>query len=73
MDHDATLDFLNRPWVQEKLGFSNVSFALIDFDTNTRWYRAGNVLLPATRELAWLLDETDIRVLFINGNNDMLV
>ncbi|KAL3297172.1 PRC1-carboxypeptidase y serine-type protease [Colletotrichum asianum] len=72
-DKDATFEFFNRPWVQEMLGFPNTSFELIDFDTNGRWTEAKNVFLPVTRELTWLLDNTDIRVLFINGNNDIII
>lgn len=55
------------------LGFPNTSFELIDFDTNGRWTEAKNVFLPVTRELTWLLDNTDIRILFINGNNDIIM
>lgn len=72
-DKDATFEFFNQPWVQEMLGFPNTSFELIDFDTNGRWTEAKNVFLPVTRELTWLLDNTDIRILFINGNNDIIM
>ncbi|KAF5712492.1 carboxypeptidase Y [Fusarium mundagurra] len=73
LDGGAALQFLNRPWVQERLGFSDVSFELIDFDFNRRWDAEGTLYLPTTKQLTWLLDETNIHVLFINGNNDIII
>ncbi|CAG9990808.1 unnamed protein product [Clonostachys byssicola] len=70
---DETLIFLNQLWVQEQLGFPNYTFELIDFDTNRRWAAAGDLNLPVTRELTWLLDNSDVRVLFFNGNNDIII
>jgi cathepsin A (carboxypeptidase C) len=55
------------------LGFQNFSFELIDFDTNRRWAEDGSLYLPTTRELNWILDQTDIKVLFFNGNNDIIM
>ncbi|KAF9629769.1 Carboxypeptidase Y like protein A [Lasiodiplodia theobromae] len=65
--------YLNQPWVQERLGFSQWLFELIDFDLNERWTLEKHVFVPTTRELTWLLDNTDVRVLFVNGNNDIIV
>ncbi|KAI8665317.1 hypothetical protein NCS56_00967400 [Fusarium sp. Ph1] len=65
--------YFNRNWVQKKLGFHNFPFNLIDFDTGERWENDGHIHLPVTRELTWILDETDIKVLFINGNNDIII
>lgn len=65
--------YLNQPWVQERLGFSQWPFELIDFDLNERWTLEKHVFVPTTRELTWLLDNTDVRVLFVNGNNDIIV
>jgi cathepsin A (carboxypeptidase C) len=60
--------------VQQRLGFNtSIPFDLIDMDANTRWQEDGHVMLPATRELTWLLDETDVRILFINGNEDIIM
>ncbi|KAF4452568.1 Carboxypeptidase Y like protein A [Fusarium austroafricanum] len=73
LDHGPTWKFLNRRWVQDKLGFSRFPFDLIDMDTSRRWDMAQNIHLPVTRELTSILDETDIRVLFINGNNDIII
>ncbi|RKK83902.1 hypothetical protein BFJ71_g14728 [Fusarium oxysporum] len=72
-DEDEGLEFFNQPWVQEELGFSNFSFSLIDFDANMRWQEARSLFLPTTRELTFLLDDTHVRLLFINGNNDIIV
>lgn len=55
------------------LGFSGLPFELIDFDTNNRWVKAEHLYRPVTRELTWLLDNTDIRILVINGNNDIIM
>ncbi|CRK06904.1 hypothetical protein BN1723_006557 [Verticillium longisporum] len=68
-----TREFLNKPWVLERLGYPVKSFSLIDMDANQRWEDDGHLFLPTTRELTWLLDETNIRVLFINGNEDMII
>ncbi|KAI8712240.1 hypothetical protein NCS52_01321700 [Fusarium sp. LHS14.1] len=71
--HGETWKFFNQPWVQERLGFSGLPFELIDFDTNSRWVKAEHLYRPVTRELTWLLDNTDIRILVINGNNDIII
>ncbi|KAG7402764.1 Carboxypeptidase Y-like protein [Fusarium oxysporum f. sp. rapae] len=73
IQHGPEWKFLNRRWVQEKLGFDHFPFYLIDLDTNKRWDVAQNIHIPVTRELTWILDKTDIRVLFINGNNDIII
>ncbi|CAG7564369.1 unnamed protein product [Fusarium equiseti] len=73
LDHGPTWKFLNKRWVQEKLGFKHHPFDLIDLDTNERWDRAENIHVPVTRELTWVLDNTNISVLFINGNNDIIM
>ncbi|KAH7375462.1 carboxypeptidase Y [Plectosphaerella cucumerina] len=73
MQGGPTHKYLNQPWVLDRLGYPGKSLSLIDMDANQRWQRDGHLFLPATRELQWLLDETDIRVLFINGNEDMTI
>jgi hypothetical protein len=73
LDHGPTWKFLNKRWVQEKLSFKHHPFDLIDLDTNERWDRAENIHVPVTRELTWILDNTNISVLFINGNNDVIM
>jgi hypothetical protein len=71
--HGPTWKFLNQRWAQQKLGFEHFPFDLIDLDTNMRWDQAENIHLPVTRELTWILDNTDISVLFINGNDDIIM
>ncbi|KAI1025299.1 hypothetical protein LB505_009605 [Fusarium chuoi] len=66
LDGGATLQFLNRPWD------SLVAFELIDFDLNRQWDAEGTIYLPTTKQLTWLLDETDIHVLFINATMILL-
>ncbi|KAH6980731.1 carboxypeptidase Y [Ilyonectria sp. MPI-CAGE-AT-0026] len=73
LDGGVTSDFLNRPWVQERLGFANVSYRLIDFDVGDRWVAGKQLFLPVTRELTWLLDHTDVNIMFLNGNNDIII
>lgn len=50
-----------------------MEFSLIDFELNSRWGKEKTSFLPATRELGWILDNTDVHVLFINGNNDIIM
>lgn len=73
LDGGATSSFFNKQWVQNSLGLDNVSFELIDLDVGERWLAAGKTYVPVTRELTWLLDQTDIGVLFLNGNNDIIM
>ncbi|UPK93469.1 hypothetical protein LCI18_004404 [Fusarium solani-melongenae] len=72
LDGGPALKFLNRPWVQRQLGV-DTPFELIDFDAGERWFNSMAIHLPVTREMTWLLDNTNIRFLFINGNNDIII
>ncbi|KAH7161837.1 carboxypeptidase Y [Dactylonectria macrodidyma] len=71
--NNATEHFLNQGWVQERLGFAPFDFKLIDFDINDAWTVDRHVFVPTTRELTWLLDNTDINIVFINGNEDIII
>ncbi|RKK75578.1 hypothetical protein BFJ69_g7643 [Fusarium oxysporum] len=71
--HGRSWKFFNQPWVQEQLGQPYSPFELIDFDTGMRWHRAKSLFLPVTREMTWLLDNTCIRILVINGNDDIII
>ncbi|KAM0260000.1 hypothetical protein ACHAPA_010446 [Fusarium lateritium] len=73
VDNDKVEVFMNQKWVQERLGFNPFAFKLIDFDINQAWTAAKKVFQPTTREFQWLLDHTDVNVLFINGNNDIII
>ncbi|QDS71912.1 hypothetical protein FKW77_000434 [Venturia effusa] len=45
----------------------------INFELNSRWSAAGDPLLPATKDLGYVLDQTDIKVLIVNGNHDVIM
>jgi len=66
--------YLNSTHVKEALGFGEGDeFVAINFDTNDRWSMSMDAVIPTTRELTYLLDETPIRVMVLNGNNDIIV
>ncbi|KAL4789281.1 Alpha/Beta hydrolase protein [Aspergillus venezuelensis] len=66
--------YLNQPWVKEHLGKPpNFTFKGLDFDLNMLWAQNKQSTLPTTREMSFLLDKTDVRILALNGNNDILV
>ena len=66
--------YLNAPRVQEALGLAHPwNFSVVNWDTNARWEQSNEIYLPTTRELRYILDETDTRVLMLNGNNDIIV
>ncbi|KAE9985146.1 hypothetical protein EG327_004814 [Venturia inaequalis] len=72
--YDQLVQYCNLPYVQSQLGLStSIKFQGINFELNSRWTAAGDPLLPATKDLCYLLDDTNIKVLFINGNNDVVV
>ncbi|KAI0170965.1 Alpha/Beta hydrolase protein [Pestalotiopsis sp. NC0098] len=66
-------EYMNRPHFQRALGLENWSFTSFNWDLNDRWALSKNLYMPTTREMIWILDETPIRVLVINGNNDIIV
>ena len=66
--------FLNAPRVQKALGLTHPwNYSVVNMDTNARWEASNEIFLPTTRELRYILDETDTRVLMLNGNNDIIV
>ena len=67
--------YLNSPRVQDALDLPTRpwNFSVVNWDTNTRWEQSNEMYLPTTRELRYILDETDTRVLMLNGNNDIIV
>ncbi|KAK3318957.1 carboxypeptidase Y [Apodospora peruviana] len=66
--------YVNRSEVKIALGFEeDYVFSGINWDLNQRWERSKDIFVPTTRELAYILDETPIRVLVLNGNNDIIV
>jgi cathepsin A (carboxypeptidase C) len=67
------ISYLNQPYIQDALGFKNHTFKGVNFDINDRFTRSGDVSIPTTREVTYLLDETETEVLVLNGNNDIIV
>lgn len=66
-------DYLNRPHFQRALGLQGWNFVPLNWDLNVRWGLSKELYKPTTREMTWILDESPIRVLVINGNNDIIV
>lgn len=64
--------FLNQSHVKEELGFSkDFVYVGINMELNDRWQKSREMFLPTTREISWVLDKTDTKVLVLNGNNDI--
>ncbi|KAK7970146.1 Carboxypeptidase Y-like protein [Apiospora saccharicola] len=70
---DSYADYLNQPRLQTALGLEGWNFTAVNMDLNLRWEANGDIYTPSTREMSHILDETDTRVLVINGNNDISV
>lgn len=63
--------YLRRSHVLEALGIdSGFKFKGINMEVYDSYRRSGDYYVPTTRELSWILGQTDIRVLVLNGNND---
>lgn len=65
--------YLNQPHVQEALGFDNYNFTAVNYDLNERFEKSGDTFIPTTREVSYILDDTETKVLVLNGNNDIIV
>lgn len=65
-------EYLNRPHFQRALGLEGWDFKSLNWELNDRWQLSKELYVPTTREMTWILDETSIRVLVINGNNDII-
>lgn len=60
--------------MQAQLGFSKkFDFKGIDFTLNQRWTNTGDPLLSSTKDLTYILDKNDVRILVMHGNNDVSV
>jgi cathepsin A (carboxypeptidase C) len=70
---DQLVQYCNLPSVQAQLGFRNLKFQGINFQLNSKWTAAGDPILPSTRDLTFILDKTNVRILILNGNNDVSV
>ncbi len=65
--------YLNQPHIQEALGFENFNYSGINYDMNTRFEDSGDIAMPTTREVSFILDETQTDVLLLNGNHDNIL
>lgn len=67
--------YLNSDKLQKALGIEEAhwNYSSINFDLNERWVDSGEMFLPNWRETSYILDETETRILAINGNNDIVV
>ncbi|KAH7027383.1 Alpha/Beta hydrolase protein [Microdochium trichocladiopsis] len=67
--------YLNREKVQKALGIEgrHWNYTSINLDMNSRWASSGSMFVPSWRETSYILDETETRILAVNGNNDIIV
>lgn len=66
--------FVNQSWAKKELGFpEGYDFRALNWDLNRRWEESLEMFIPNTREMVYILDNTEIRVLVLNGNNDVIV
>lgn len=68
-DHLCSLDLHGK----EALGFENLNFSSINYNINARFAENGDMAMPTTREVSFILDETETDVLPLNGNNDIVM
>ena len=71
---DGPVDkYLRQPHVLAALGYDEgFNFSGLNFDLHYGYRNSGDYFIPTTREASWILDETDIKILVLNGNNDGL-
>jgi len=60
--------------VLQGLGFpADFYYQTVNLELNTEWTKTGDVFLPTTRELSSILDDAELKVLVVNGNDDYIV
>ncbi|TRX88446.1 hypothetical protein FHL15_010636 [Xylaria flabelliformis] len=65
---------LNRPEIQKLLGFGEPrEYRAANFSLNAIWSEQPEILVPTTRNVSWLLDEGDLRILVFNGVYDAAI
>lgn len=72
----AFIDYLNVPAVQRAIFGQDAhvgKFIQYNESVAMTWSTTGASFLPTTRQMSYILDETDVAVLMVNGNNDCLV
>ncbi|KAH6714632.1 Alpha/Beta hydrolase protein [Leptodontidium sp. MPI-SDFR-AT-0119] len=66
--------FIRQPRVLRNLGYSaDFYYQTVNLDLNSAWIESGDAMIPSARELSSVLDDSDIDVLVINGNDDYIV
>ncbi|KAI1202291.1 alpha/beta-hydrolase [Nemania serpens] len=69
-----TESHLNRPEIQKLLGFDTPrEYRAANFSLNAIWSQHPEILIPTTRNVSWLLDEGDLRILVFNGVYDAAI
>ncbi|KAI1754124.1 alpha/beta-hydrolase [Xylaria castorea] len=69
-----TESHLNRPEIQKLLGFDAPrEYRAANFSLNAIWSEQPEILVPTTRNVSWLLDEGDLRILVFNGVYDAAI
>lgn len=67
-------EYLNGKEVQSALRIHGTwNYSIVNWDLGERWTESKNEFRPSTREMRWILDESPIKVLVLNGNNDIIV
>ncbi|KAI1176037.1 alpha/beta-hydrolase [Nemania sp. FL0916] len=65
---------LNRPEVQKLLGFDPPHrYRAVNMSLNFAWAGQPEMQIPTTRNVSWLLDEGDVRILVFNGDYDGVI
>lgn len=64
---------MKQPWVQQKIGFPGYPYRLVNSEMNQKWVTEKTMFIPTTDELAWILQHTNVNVLFLNGNKDIIM
>ncbi|PVH77469.1 alpha/beta-hydrolase [Cadophora sp. DSE1049] len=66
--------FVRQPRVLRSLGYpEDFFYQTVNLDLNSAWVQSGDAMVPSARELSSVLDDSDIDVLVLNGNDDYIV
>lgn len=73
MGMEKIQSYLNQPFVQERLGFKGHPFVPVSFPVNTLWTEYGDPFISRIPEVSYILDHFNVKILVMNGNNDISV
>ncbi|RDW68414.1 hypothetical protein BP5796_09071 [Coleophoma crateriformis] len=68
----AAQKYYNLPWVQQALGFQDFNYSAFNLDLNADFGKSLAVTQSVLPLVVNILDHTDIKILFLNGNLDSL-